>query len=74
MGDVLFPVRTNFYIGAYSAAINEAADIEGLSEPLQAERDMLVYRSYIELGSYEARAAAAPAPAAACAAAAPFFF
>ena len=61
MGDVLFPVRTNFYIGAYSAAINEAADIEGLSEPLQAERDMLVYRSYIELGSYEARR---PPPAA----------
>ena len=51
--DLLFAVRNHFYLGAYQAAIAEAADLEGLSESEKVERDCYVYRSYIELGSYE---------------------
>lgn len=51
--DILFAVRNNFYIGAYNNAINEASDIEGLSEAEQTERDVYVYRSYIALGSHD---------------------
>jgi len=51
--DVLFAVRNNFYIGAYNNAINEASDMEGLSEAEQTERDIYVYRSYIALGSHD---------------------
>ena len=51
--DVLFTLRNNFYLGAYQAAIAEAADLERLSEADSIERDCFVYRSYIELGSYE---------------------
>ncbi|KAF8066259.1 coatomer subunit epsilon-1 [Scenedesmus sp. PABB004] len=49
--DILFAVKNNFYIGAYNNAINEASDMEGLSEAEQTERDVFVYRSYIALGS-----------------------
>lgn len=56
--DILFAVRNNFYIGAYNNAINEASDIEGLSEAEQTERDVYVYRSYIALGSHDVSAAA----------------
>ncbi|CAK0744867.1 hypothetical protein CVIRNUC_001579 [Coccomyxa viridis] len=51
--DLLFAVRNHFFLGAYQAAIAEAADLEGLSETEKVERDCYVYRSYIELGSYE---------------------
>ncbi|KAK9810168.1 hypothetical protein WJX72_005996 [[Myrmecia] bisecta] len=51
--DLLFTVRNSFYLGAYQAAIAEASDLEGLSESAKVERDCFVYRSYIELGSYE---------------------
>ena len=51
--DILFTLRNNFYLGAYQAAIAEAADLERLSEADSIERDCFVYRSYIELGSYE---------------------
>lgn len=51
--DTLFPVRNSFYLGAYQAAIAEAADLDTLSEKEKIERDVFVYRSYIELGSYE---------------------
>jgi coatomer protein complex subunit epsilon len=51
--DLLFAVRNYFYLGAYQAAIAEASDLEGLSEGEKIERDCYVYRSYIELGSYE---------------------
>ena len=51
--DLLFTLRNNFYLGAYQAAIAEAADLERLSEADSTERDCFVYRSYIELGSYE---------------------
>ena len=54
--DLLFAVRNHFFLGAYQAAIAEAADLEGLSETEKVERDCYVYRSYIELGSYEVTA------------------
>ena len=54
--DLLFAVRNSFYLGAYQSAIAEASDLEGLSEAEKVERDCYVYRAYIELGSYEARA------------------
>jgi coatomer subunit epsilon len=53
--DVLFGVRNAFYIGAYNQAINEASELTGLSDAEQTERDVLVYRSYIELGSQDVR-------------------
>jgi coatomer protein complex subunit epsilon len=51
--DILFAVRNSFYIGAYNNAINEASDMEGLTEAEQTERDVYVYRSYIALGSHD---------------------
>ncbi|KAJ6822154.1 coatomer subunit epsilon-1-like [Iris pallida] len=50
--DLLFSLRNNFYIGAYQAAIN-SSDVPGLSQEDAIERDSLVYRSYIALGSNE---------------------
>ena len=54
--DTLFTVRNSFYIGAYQAAIAEAADLDTLNDWEKIERDFFVYRSYIELGSYEVNA------------------
>jgi len=51
--DALFNVHNNFYLGAYQAAINEAADLQGLSANEATERDCFLYRSYIALGSYQ---------------------
>lgn len=51
--DLLFTVRNNFYLGAFQSAIAEASDLEGLSDAERIERDCFVYRSYIELGSFE---------------------
>mmetsp|Transcript_22135 Transcript_22135/g.54794 ORF Transcript_22135/g.54794 Transcript_22135/m.54794 type:complete len:291 (-) Transcript_22135:308-1180(-) len=53
MGDLLFPVYNNFFIGAYQVAINEAADLQGLSDTEATERDCYTYRAYIALGSYQ---------------------
>ncbi|KAG9439015.1 hypothetical protein H6P81_019180 [Aristolochia fimbriata] len=50
--DHLFNLRNNFYLGAYQAAINNS-DVANLSEEESIERDSLVYRSYIALGSYQ---------------------
>ncbi|KAK2989644.1 hypothetical protein RJ640_009687 [Escallonia rubra] len=50
--DLLFGLRNNFFLGAYQAAINNS-DIPNLSEEESIERDSLVYRSYIALGSYQ---------------------
>ncbi|KAI3495535.1 hypothetical protein L1887_37877 [Cichorium endivia] len=50
--DVLFNLRNYFYLGAYQAAINNS-DVPNLSEEDLIERDCLVYRSYIALGSYQ---------------------
>lgn len=49
--DHLFTLRNNFYLGAYQAAIN-SSDIPNLSPDDAVERDCLVHRSYIALGSY----------------------
>lgn len=53
MGDPLFSVRNAFYLGAYNTVINEASDMETLSDTDAIERDCFVYRSYIAMGSYE---------------------
>ena len=55
MGDLLFAVRNSFYLGAYNNVINEAADLDHLSDADAVERDCFVYRSYIALGSHEVR-------------------
>nr|XP_023895461.1 coatomer subunit epsilon-1-like [Quercus suber]POE57362.1 coatomer subunit epsilon-1 [Quercus suber] len=50
--DHLFNLRNNFYLGAFQAAINNS-DVPNLSPDDAVERDSLVYRSYIALGSYQ---------------------
>ncbi|KAK9267864.1 hypothetical protein L1049_010301 [Liquidambar formosana] len=50
--DLLFNLRNNFYLGAYQAAINNS-DVPNLSQDDSIERDCLVYRSYIALGSFQ---------------------
>ncbi|XP_010927006.1 coatomer subunit epsilon-1 [Elaeis guineensis] len=50
--DRLFSLRNSFYLGAYQDAINKS-DIPNLSPDDAVERDSLVYRSYIALGSYQ---------------------
>ncbi|PKU59700.1 Coatomer subunit epsilon-1 [Dendrobium catenatum] len=50
--DLLFGLRNNFHIGAYQAAINNS-DVPNLSTDEAIERDSLVYRSYIALGSHQ---------------------
>ncbi|CAH9116291.1 unnamed protein product [Cuscuta europaea] len=49
--DPLFSLRNNFYLGAYQAAINNS-EVPNLSPEDAIERDALVFRSYIALGSY----------------------
>ncbi|KAK8960653.1 Coatomer subunit epsilon-1 [Platanthera guangdongensis] len=48
--DLLFGLRNSFYLGAFQAAINNS-DVPNLSTDDAIERDSLVYRSYIALGS-----------------------
>jgi hypothetical protein len=55
--DLLWTTRNAFYVGAYQAAIAEAADLDGLGDADKLERDVFVYRAYVELGSYEVRLA-----------------
>ncbi|KAJ9691308.1 hypothetical protein PVL29_013478 [Vitis rotundifolia] len=50
--DLLFGLRNNFFLGAFQAAINNS-DIPNLSPEDSIERDCLVHRSYIALGSYQ---------------------
>lgn len=50
--DHLFNLRNNFYLGAYQAAINNS-ELPNLSPDEAVERDCLVFRSYIALGSYQ---------------------
>ncbi|KAK1432133.1 hypothetical protein QVD17_09025 [Tagetes erecta] len=40
------------YIGAFQAGVNNG-DVQNLSEEDAIERDCLIYRSYITLGSYQ---------------------
>ena len=42
-------------VGAYQAAIADAADLEGLDDATTLERDAFVFRCYVELGSHEVR-------------------
>ena len=51
----LFNVQNNFLLGNYNACIQEATDLEEVSDQLKIDRDCYVYRSYIALGSYEVR-------------------
>jgi coatomer protein complex subunit epsilon len=53
MGDQLFPVYNNFFIGNYQVAINEGYELSGLSDADTLERDCYVYRSHIALGHYQ---------------------
>ncbi|KAL5654879.1 hypothetical protein ACJX0J_034198, partial [Zea mays] len=50
--DLLFNLWNLFYLGAYQAAINNI-DIPGLDVGAAAERDAIVFCSYIALGSYQ---------------------
>ncbi|XVE91060.1 hypothetical protein DITRI_Ditri20bG0125900 [Diplodiscus trichospermus] len=50
--DHLFNLRNNFYLGSYQAAINNS-NLPNLSPDDALERDCLIYRSYIALGSYQ---------------------
>ncbi|CAL5030102.1 unnamed protein product [Urochloa decumbens] len=50
--DLLFNLRNLFHLGAYQAAINNS-DVPGLDADAAAERDTIVFRSYIALGSYQ---------------------
>uniref|UniRef100_A0ACD5UFE7 Uncharacterized protein n=1 Tax=Avena sativa TaxID=4498 RepID=A0ACD5UFE7_AVESA len=50
--DLLFNLRNLFYLGAYQSAINNS-DVPGLDADAAAERDVIVFRSYIALGSYQ---------------------
>ncbi|XP_030471323.1 coatomer subunit epsilon-1 [Syzygium oleosum] len=51
--DHLFIMRNNFYLGAYQAAINCSDSLPPLSPDESLERDCLVFRSYVALGSYQ---------------------
>jgi coatomer protein complex subunit epsilon len=53
MGDSLFPVYNNFFIGNYQVAINEGYELQGLSVTDATERDCYVYRSHIALGNHQ---------------------
>ena len=53
--DLLWTTRNSFYVGAYQAAIADAADLEGLDDVTALERDAFVFRCYVELGSHEVR-------------------
>jgi len=53
--DLWWTTRQAYGVGAYAAAIAEAADLEGLSPADALARDVLVMRCYVELGSYEVR-------------------
>lgn len=66
MADPLFALRNSFYLGAFQTCISECSNATGLSESQKIERDVFLYRSYIELGTYDVRgagrAAATPQP------------
>ena len=49
MGDALFPVYNNFFIGNYQVCINEAYELSHLSGSDATERDCYLYRSYASL-------------------------
>jgi coatomer protein complex subunit epsilon len=50
--DLLYALRNNFHLGAYQAAVGEAQDLQhdDLGGAETVERDIFLYRAYIELG------------------------
>lgn len=50
MADALFPVANALAIGAHQTCVNEAQSL-GVDEGMAAERDALMYRAYIAMGS-----------------------
>lgn len=55
MADPLFPVRNNFYLGAFQTAISEASHLTGLNDQQKLEREIFTQRAYLEIGSYDVR-------------------
>lgn len=55
MSDALFSVKNALYLGAAQSAIGEAAHLTGLSEEERQLREVLTFRAYIEIGSYDVR-------------------
>lgn len=55
MSDDLFSIKNEFYLGNYMGAINEAqsGDLELSTPNDERDRDVIIYRSYIELGDYD---------------------
>ena len=58
--DLLWTTRNSFYVGAFQAAVADAADLEGLDDATALERDAFVFRCYVELGSHEVRGVREP--------------
>ena len=51
MSETLFPVANALHIGNFQGCVNEAMDLQDLSETEACERDALMYRAYIAMGS-----------------------
>jgi coatomer protein complex subunit epsilon len=50
----MYALRDSFYLGAFGVAMNQSVnEIPNLSDEEAIERDTIVYRSYIAVGSYQ---------------------
>ncbi|KAG8458946.1 hypothetical protein KFE25_004280 [Diacronema lutheri] len=49
--DVLFDARNNFHLGHYQSAITDANNAKVATDTWRAERDVLMYRAYVEQGN-----------------------
>jgi coatomer protein complex subunit epsilon len=52
MGDELFSLKNNFYLGNYQGAISDALSAHVSSDEARYERDFYMYRAYIEQGQF----------------------